>query len=75
MNAPRKVLELVEHFERNYEHYKSNQYNETQLRREFLDPLFIALGWDVHNESGTYDAYKDVIHEDATPILSASFMV
>jgi predicted type IV restriction endonuclease len=24
--------------------------NETQVRREFIDPLFEALGWDVTRE-------------------------
>ena len=34
------------------ESYISPRYNETQLRREFVDPFFKALGWDVDNESG-----------------------
>jgi predicted type IV restriction endonuclease len=29
--------------------YKTGRYNETQLRREFIDPFFTALGWDVDN--------------------------
>ena len=33
--------------------------------REFLDPLFKVLGWDLDNEQGYAEAYKDVIHEDA----------
>jgi hypothetical protein len=44
--APKEILELVDRFERQLEAYKSGAYNETQLRREFLDPLFKALGWD-----------------------------
>ena len=43
---------LVERFERNIDQYKSPGYNETQLRREFLDPSFEALGWDVNNRAG-----------------------
>jgi hypothetical protein len=35
------------------------------VRLEFIDPFFEALGWDVYNKSGTAQAYKDVIHEDA----------
>jgi len=35
---PDKILELVETFERNLDHYKDGKYNETQLRIEFLDP-------------------------------------
>ncbi len=68
MSAPKEVLELVERFERNKEAYRSGQYNETQLRREFIDPFFKALGWDVDNEKGYAEAYKDVIHEDAIKI-------
>ena len=35
---------LVERFERNVDAYRNGRYNETQLRREFVDPLFCALG-------------------------------
>src|SRR5208337_4908112 len=42
--------------------------NETQLRQEFLNPFFKALGWDVTNEKGYSEAYKEVIHEDAIKI-------
>jgi hypothetical protein len=59
---------LIERHNRNAEAYKSTQYNETQLRREFLDPLFVALGWDVDNKKGYAEAYKDVVHEDAIKI-------
>ena len=68
MPAPEDVIELIERFDRNREAYLSGQYNETQLRREFLDPFFKALGWDVDNEQGHAEAYKDVIHEDAIRI-------
>ena len=65
MAAPKEIVELVERFESNREAYKSGHYNETQVRREFVDPLFKALGWDIDNEQGFAEAYKDVIHEDA----------
>ena len=54
------------------EAYQSGRYNETQLRREFLDPFFEALGWDVNNRQGYAEAYKDVIHEDAIRIRAAT---
>jgi len=63
--APKEILELVERFERNRDAYRSGHYNETQVRREFLDPFFKALGWDVENTAGYAEAYKDVVHEDA----------
>ncbi len=62
MPAPQIVLDLVERFECTRDAYKSPAYNETQLRREFLDPFFEALGWDVNNRQGYAEAYKDVIH-------------
>jgi hypothetical protein len=63
--VPKAILDLVERFERNREAYKSGHYNETQVRREFLDPFFKALGWDIDNEQGYAEDYKDVFHEDA----------
>jgi len=68
MTAPQIILELIERFERNIEAYKSGAYNETQVRREFIDPFFEALGWDVNNKAGHAEAYKDVIHEDAVKV-------
>ena len=68
MPAPQLILDLIERFERNKEAYKSGAYNETQVRREFIDPFFEALGWDVNNKAGNAEAYKDVIHEDAVKV-------
>ena len=63
-----KLKELIERFKNNIVSYKSGQYNETQVRREFIDPLFKLLDWDVDNEQGYAEAYKDVVHEDAIKI-------
>ncbi len=68
MAAPQEILDLIARFERHHESYESAAYNETQLRREFLDPFFEALGWDVQNKEGAAEAYKDVIHEDAIKV-------
>ena len=59
MAAPDAVLELVERFERNRTQYLNPAYNETQVRREFIDPFFVALGWDVDNKVGYAQQYKD----------------
>jgi len=72
MTAPKKILELVDRFHSNFDSYKRPAYNETQLRREFLDPFFKALDWDVDNEQGFAEAYKDVVHEDAIKIGGAT---
>jgi hypothetical protein len=69
---PPQVLELIQRFDRNHEAYRSPHYNETQLRREFLDPFLKALGWDIDNEQGHAEAYKDVVHEDAIKVGEAT---
>ena len=67
--GPREALEaLIEHFEQNLYTLKSTQYNETQALREFINPLFTLLGWDMDNRQGYAEAYKDVIHEDAIKV-------
>ncbi|HUV87353.1 MAG TPA: N-6 DNA methylase [bacterium] len=68
MTAPSKVKELVERFDRNKDVYCGSGFNETQLRREFVDPLFEALGWDVDNKRGVSPLYQDVVHEYGTEV-------
>ena len=72
---PAVIADLVERFARNREAYRSGPYNETQLRREFVDPFFKALGWDLDNEQGYAEAYKDVIHEDAIRIAGGRLLL
>ena len=67
MAVPARVYELVERFDRNREAYLSN-YNETQVRGDFIDPLLEELGWDVHNRQGQPEAYRQVIEEDKLKI-------
>ena len=68
MTAPDIVKNLVARFEQHRDSYRSGRYNETQLRREFLDPFFEALGWDIFNKQNYAEIYKDVIHEDSLEI-------
>jgi type I restriction-modification system DNA methylase subunit len=68
MSVPDRIRELIETFDNNLESYKKGNYNETQVRREYIDPFFEELGWDVANKQGYAEAYKDVIHEDAIKV-------
>ncbi|MEO8149892.1 MAG: N-6 DNA methylase [Bacteroidia bacterium] len=63
-----EIAALVERFEEQYHSYKKSDYNETQTRRDFIDPFFKALGWDVDNENGNAESYREVIHEDRVKI-------
>ncbi|WP_423908406.1 Eco57I restriction-modification methylase domain-containing protein [Candidatus Spongiihabitans sp.] len=64
--------QLITTFDRNREAYLSGKFNETQVRVEFINPLFELLGWDVHNKRGYAESYKDVYHEDAVLIEGAN---
>ena len=66
--APQEILDLVSRFEEQYDSYRLPSYGETALRREFLDPFLKALGWDIDNNQGYAEAYKDVVHEDSIKI-------
>ncbi|MCD6328253.1 hypothetical protein J7M28_11990, partial [bacterium] len=57
--APDTIKRLVETFGENIDSYRSGSYNEARVRVEFIDPMFEALGWDVSNEAGYADAFKD----------------
>jgi type I restriction-modification system DNA methylase subunit len=72
IQAPQIIKTLVARFAEHREAYQQQTYNETQVRREFIDPFFKALGWDIDNEQGAAEAYKDVIHEDAIKIGGAT---
>ena len=61
MKVPEEVIKLIERFDDNIDAYKSGRYNETQVRQEFINPFFKALGWDVQNEQGWAEAYKKIL--------------
>ena len=67
-----KVQELVKRFNEQLPAYKKTEYNETQTRRDFIDPFFKALGWDIDNEQGFAESYREVIHEDRVKVGKAT---
>lgn len=68
MAVPREGIELIERFQDNHDTYHSCDCNETEIRCEFDDPFFKALGWDINNNLGYAEAYKDGMYEDAIKI-------
>jgi len=70
--AYNRIKILVERFKEHIPEYKSKGYNETQTRIDYINPFFKALGWDIDNEQGYAEAYRDVIHEDRVKIGSAT---
>ena len=69
---PEGIRTLAQSFEFHQAAYKRGQFNETQLRREFIDPFFKALGWDIDNNQRYSELYKDVIHEDPIRIRGST---
>ena len=65
-----KISKLIERFDEQKEFYKKKDYNETLTRIDFINPYFKALGWDIDNEQGFAESYREVIHEDKLRIGS-----
>ena len=72
MPAPEIIHQLVAKFAENREAYRSDKYKEAQLRQEFIDKFFEALGWDIYNQKGVAPEYSDVIIEDSLEIEGAT---
>lgn len=58
-----KLESLVEKFENNIRQYKNKNYNETEVRVDFVNPMFEILGWDVDNKKNLPQQYREVTHE------------
>jgi type I restriction-modification system DNA methylase subunit len=64
-SARQKVKELVRSFKANEAAYinPALNYNETEVRSQFIGPFFRALGWDVLNENRLPLDLREVIQE------------
>jgi len=63
-----QVAKLVKQFRINLAAYHSSDYKEVQARQDLIDPLFIALGWDVRNENRIAPQYREVIPEPSLDV-------
>ena len=66
------IAQLIEKFEEHADSYTKSDYNETLTRKDFIDPFFKALGWDINNELGYAESFREVIHEDKIRIEGKS---
>jgi adenine-specific DNA-methyltransferase len=60
------VAELVNSFKAGEKHYLSPAYQEQEVRRDFIDRFFVALGWDVMHEQQK-DPYKQEVKIEKKP--------
>jgi hypothetical protein len=50
MNPKDIISQKVEDFAKNEKVYKSKDFQETEARNRFIDPLFEALGWNLKSK-------------------------
>ncbi|MGI5107293.1 N-6 DNA methylase [Treponema socranskii] len=62
------LTELTELFERNKKQYNTSAYDEANTRTDFIDKFFELLGWDIRNEQGYSEQYREVVREDKVTI-------
>jgi type I restriction-modification system DNA methylase subunit len=67
------INELIKKYERDRSHYLSTNYNETQLRSDFLDPLFELLGWDIKNKRQLPTNEREVILEEPLKAVASEY--
>lgn len=63
MTVPSEVVNLVKRFSDQKALYLRPLYSEDAVRRDFLDPLFRTLGWDVGNTAGLPESSREVVTE------------
>jgi len=71
-NCPDAILRLIERFGHQLDQVRSPDYNETQVRIDFVNPMFRELGWDIDNRQGYAEQYREVVHEDRVKVAGAT---
>ena len=64
-DAYEKITKLAATFQANEARYLSSDYQEAQVRKDFIDKFFIALGWDVNHDEQTNPYEQEVKVEPA----------
>ena len=67
-----RIRALVQKYEQSKDVYRTSRFNETQVRNEFLDPLFEILGWDIRNTAGKNTNEREVLLEEPLKANAAS---
>lgn len=65
MEAPFELYDLVAAYQAGLDtEYRKPDYNETEVRVDFVNKLFTLLGWDVDNDKHLSRPMREVVHED-----------
>jgi len=70
--CPDSIKRLIDRFDQQSDQVRSPDYNETQLRIDFVNPMFAVLGWDIDNNQGFAEQYREVVHEDRVKVAGAT---
>ena len=70
-NAFKIVSELAKDFKTSEQHYLNPSYSEADVRNDFINKFFIALGWDVRHETQKNPYEQEVRVEKAVQIAKA----
>jgi adenine-specific DNA-methyltransferase len=70
-NSFKTVSDLVSDFKANENHYLNPSYSEADVRNDFINKFFIALGWDVRHEIQKNPYEQEVRVEKAVQIAKA----
>ncbi len=58
-----RLKNLITAYQKHFWQYSSKEYNETNVRNEFVNPFFEILGWDVLNKRNLPQHMREVRHE------------
>ena len=61
--AKKTIEDIADRFKSNLPEFESNEYLESQLRTDFIDEFFKALGWDVINKNKLSRLDREVLVE------------
>lgn len=66
------IADLVANFRTHIRAYKSKDTKEAEIRQQFIDPFWRALGWDVGDSKGVGPTEAEVIIEKNVETVEAS---
>lgn len=70
-DAYRQISDLVNDFKENEQHYLNPSYSEADVRNDFINKFFIALGWDVRHETQKNPYEQEVRVEKPVTVAKA----
>ena len=66
--SKQEIKELCNRFDYHKEDYLKKTYKEAEVRKDFIDYFFKALGWDVDNTQGFSPVFREVKVEETIDV-------